>query len=100
MRQIYRWGLSWGAQLVKNPPANAGDATDLGLKYISVSLGFPGTSAGKESACNGKDPDSIPGLGRCPAEGIGYPLQYSFLENSMDRGAWQALVHGVAKEWI
>ena len=51
----------------------------------------------KESACNEGDPCSIPGLGRCPEEGNGYPLQYSCLENSMDRGAWWATVHGVAK---
>ena len=90
-------GIFLVAQLVKNLPVNAGDARDLGLKCILISLGFPGSSAGKESACNAEDPDSIPGLGRCPAEGIGYPLQYSFLENSMDRGAWQATVHGFAK---
>ena len=49
-----------------------------------VFLGFPGGSAGKESACNAEDPGSIPGLGRSPGEGKGYPLQYSGLENSMD----------------
>ena len=47
--------------------------------------GFPGGSDGKESACNVGDPDSIPGLGRSPGEGNGYPLQYSCLENPMDR---------------
>ena len=56
--------------MVKNLPANAGDIRDMG---------------------------SIPGLGRFPEEGHGNPLQYSCLENSMDRGAWQAIVHGVAK---
>ena len=66
------------AQLVKNLPVNAGDARDLGLKCILISLGFPGSSAGKESACNAEDPDSIPGLGRSAGEGIGYPLQYSW----------------------
>ena len=59
-------------------------------------VGFPGGSAGKESACNAGDLGSIAGLGRSPEEGNGYPLQYSFLENSMDRGAWQARAHGVA----
>ena len=58
------------------------------LKY----LGFPGSSAGKEPDCNAGDPTSIPGLGRSAGEGIGYPLQYSGLENSMD-----CVVHGVAK---
>ena len=45
------------------------------------------------------EPGSIPGLGRCPGEGNGNPLQDSCLENPMDRGAWQATVHGVAKSW-
>ena len=61
--------------------------------------GFPGGSDGKESACNVRDPGLIPGLGRSPGEGNGSPLQYSCLENSMDRGAWQATVHGAAKSW-
>ena len=59
------------ALVVKNPPANAGDAKDAG---------------------------SIPGSGRSPGEGNGNPLQYYCLENPMDRGAWQATVHGVTKE--
>ena len=63
-----------------------------------VFLGFPCGSAGKESTCNVGDLGLIPGLGRCPGEGKGYPLQYSSLEISMDRGTWQATVHGVAKE--
>ena len=54
------------------------------------SWGFPGSSTGKEYACNAGNLGSIPGLGRSPGEGNGYPLQYSCLENSMDRGAWQA----------
>ena len=53
---------------------------------------FPGGSDGKESACNVGDLDSIPGLERSPGEGNGYPLQYSSLENSIDRKAWQATV--------
>ena len=51
---------------------------------LSNPLGFPGGSAGKESACNAGDLGSIPGLERSPGEGKGYPLQYSGLENSMD----------------
>ena len=51
----------------------------------------------KKSACQTGDPGSIPGLGKSPGEGNGNPLQYSCLENSMDRGAWWATVHGVAK---
>ena len=52
--------------------------------------GFPGGTDGKESACNVADQGLIPGLGKSPGEGNGYPLQYSCLENSMDREAWQA----------
>ena len=59
--------------MLKNPPANAGDMGDLG---------------------------SVPGLGRSPGEGHGNPLQYSCLENPMDRGDWQAMVHRVTKSWI
>ena len=59
--------------------------------------GFPGGSDGKESVCNVRDLGSIPGLGRSPGGGHGNRLQYSCLENSMDRGAWWATVHGVTK---
>ena len=59
--------------------------------------GFPGGSDSKESTCNAGDPGLIPGLGRSPREEDGYPLQYSCLENSMDRGAWRATLHGVTK---
>ena len=61
-------------------------------------LSFPCGSAGKESVCNAGDLGLIPGLGRSPGEGNGNPLQYSCLENPMDRETWQAIVHGVAKE--
>ena len=62
-------------------------------------MGFPGSSAGKESTYNRGDPSSIPGSGRSPGGEHSNPLQYSCLENSMDRGAWQAIVHGVSKSW-
>ena len=60
-------------------------------------LGFPDSSVGKESSCNGGDRGAIPGSGRSPGEGIGYPLQYSGLENSMD-----CIVYGVTKSrtWL
>ena len=58
---------------------------------------FPGGSDGKESACNAGDMSSTLGLGRCPGEGNGKPLQYSCLGSPMDKGAWRARVHGVAK---
>ena len=59
----------------------------------------PGGSDGKASACNAGDWGSIPGSGRSPGEGYGNPLQYSYLENFMDEGAWWATVHGIAKSW-
>ena len=65
-----------------------------------VFLGFPGGSDSKESACNAGDLGLIPGLGRFPRGGHGSPLQYSCLENPMDRGAWGAAVRGVVKSWI
>ena len=61
--------------------------------------GFPGNVAGKESICNAGDLGSIPRLGRSPGGGHGNPLKYSCLENSMDRGAWKATIHGVTKCW-
>ena len=64
---------------------------------ILTSPGFPGGSEVKASACNAGNPGSIPGSGRSPGEGNGNPLQYSCLENPMDRGAWWAIVHRVAK---
>ena len=60
-------------------------------------LGFAAGSDGKESACNAEDSGLISRLGRFPGEGNGYSLQYSYLENSTDRGAWQAPVHGLSK---
>ena len=60
---------------------------------------IPGDSDGKESACNAGDSGSIPGLGRSTGGGHSYPLQYSCLENPMDRGAWWATVHGITKSW-
>ena len=73
----FLFGLSYcigfpGGTVVKNPPAHAGGARDVGL---------------------------IPGLGRSPGGGNGNPLQYSHLENLMDRGAWQDTVHGAVKSW-
>ena len=60
-------------------------------------MDFPGGSDGKDSASNARDPVLTPGWGKY--ERHGYPLQYSCLENPMDRGAWQATVHGAAKSW-
>ena len=60
-------------------------------------MGFPYSLVSKESACNAGDLGLIPGLRRSPGEGNGNPLQFSCLENAMDRGAWWVTVHGVAK---
>ena len=68
------------------------------FKLIKVTKGFPGGSDGKESACNEGDLGSIPGSGSSPGERNRNPLQHSCLENSMDRGAWWATVHGSHKE--
>ena len=95
------------ALMVKNPPASAGDIRDSRLDPwvrkirwrrdrlpTLVFLGFPCGSAGKESTLNAGDLDLIPGLGRPPGVGKGYPLQYSGLKNSMD-----CIVHGFTKSW-
>ena len=85
------------AQLVKNQPAMQEtlvqslrweDSLEKGRLYTPVFLGFPGSSAGKESTCNVGGLGSIPGLGRFPGEGEGYPLQCSDLESSMDCSPW------------
>ena len=57
------------------------------------------SSVGKEFSCNARGLGSVAGLGRCPGEGNSNPLQYPCLENLMDKGAWWAAVHGVAKSW-
>ena len=73
------------------------------LLFLHLYNGLYWTSRGgsdsKESACNSGAPSSIPGSGRSPGEGNGYQLQYSCLENSMNRGAWQVTVHGIPKSW-
>ena len=60
-------------------------------------MGFPGSSAGKESACNVGDQGSIPGLGRSPGGGHGNPSSILAWTVPVDRGVWQAIVHGVAQ---
>ena len=71
----------------------------LAAKKMISPLAFPGGSEGKASVYNVGNLDLSPGLGRSPGEGNGNPLQYYCLENPMDRGAWWATVHGVAKSW-
>ena len=70
--------------------------------YLCKELGFPGGARGKEPVCNAgdaRDMGLIPGLGRSSGGGHGNPLHYSCLEDPMDKGAWQATVHRVAKNW-
>ena len=94
------WGAWWAAVCgvaqsrtrLKQPSSSS--------RSSKVVMGFPGSSDGKESACNVGDLRSMPGLGRPPGEGNGNPLQYSCLQKSMDRGAWRATVRGVAKSQI
>ena len=85
---IHRQRTVWPTFLVTNHAKGHG--------YFR-SAGFPGGSDSKESSCDAGDPGLIPGLGRSPGGGHGNPLQYSCLENPMDRGPWRATVHGVAK---
>ena len=74
------------------------DPLKKGIRYLlQYSWASLGGSDSKESACNARDLASIPGLGRSSGGGHGNPLQYSCLENPMNRGAWWAIVHGVAK---
>ena len=69
----------------------------IGLRKVVAQNSFPRSSDGKEPACNAGDLGSIPGSGRSAGEGNGNPLQYSCLENPMDKGAWWAMVHGVTR---
>ena len=73
------------------------DSVETGRKTFGVYFGIPGGSDGKESTCNAEDLGSIPKLGRYTGGRHDNPLQYSCLENSMDRGAGQATVHGITK---
>ena len=67
------------------------------ISNLGLILKHPGGSDRKESACNARDPGSIPGWGRSPGEGNGNPFQYSCLRNPLDRGAWRAIIHEVTK---
>ena len=87
----------------KFPSTNRDDSQQqVGGEKAIGNMCFPGGSGSKESACDVGDLGSVPGWGRSPGEGNGYPLQCAGLENSMDRGAWQVTVCGVAKSqtWL
>ena len=71
----------------------------MGIFLPVLVYGFSGGAVVKDPPASAGDTGSVPGLGRSPGEGKGYPLQYSWLGYPMDRGAWQATVHGVAKSW-
>ena len=81
-------------QFMESQRAGHDRATELNYLW----LGFPGSSASKESTCGASDLDSIPGSGRSPGEGKDYPLQYSCLKNPTARGVWRATVNTVTKE--
>ena len=93
--------LSWGlpAFMDAKPLPSSPSCLCFSPTYPVLFL-FPGSSDGKESACNVEDLYSFPGSGRSPGEGNGNPLQYSCLENPMDRGAWRATAHGLTKSQI
>ena len=95
-RTVLCIGLAAPSLRVKMQDSN-GQSSYFNVRYLKGHLGFLSRSAGKESACSAGDPGQIPESGRSPGERICYPLQYSCLENSMDREAQQATVHGVAK---
>ena len=84
-----RAGFATIGQRCVSPPHSVGASASVWASLAAQTV--------KKSVCNAGDSGSVPGLGRSPGEGNGYPLQYSCLENSMDRGAWQATVHRVAK---
>ena len=87
------WQLASPSEQVKGP--------NWKLKFVLIVLfGKPQGSDGEKSTCNAGDPHLIPGSGRSPGEGNGYPLQYSCLENPMDRRSRWATVHGITKNWI
>ena len=73
--------------------------TEISTTPMELIQGLPCSSNGKESACNTGDPGSIPGSGRSSGKGNGNPLPYSWLENPMDRAAWQGTICGIAKSW-
>ena len=80
--------------------SNVRSAQSLRISFcLGQDWGFPGGSGGKEYTCNAGDLNLIPGLERSSGEGNAYPVQYSCLENPMDRGVWQATAHGIMKSW-
>ena len=98
--EVVRDTEAWGAAVhgvAKSLPGPSNWTTIATCKTVTCNMGFHGGLGDKESACNAGVLGLIPGWGWSPGEGNGYLLQYSYLENSMDRGAWWATVHGVRK---
>ena len=92
--------MNWNSVSIKHQHPISPHHSTPGLWHLPtyfLTLGFPGGSDSKQSVCNAGDPGSIPGLGRSPGDGNDNPLQYSCLENFMDRRVWQATVHSVTK---
>ena len=87
--------------LLDSPPFLGLSLTSPGPDFLAPLglIDFPGGPDGKETVCKAGDLDSIPELGKSPGARNGNPLQYSYLEDSMGRGAWWATVHGVTKSW-
>ena len=97
IQKTQQWPQDWKMSIFI-PTPKKGRAKECSNYHAIVLIshagrGFPDSSVGKESACNAGDLSLIPGLGRCPGEVNGKPLQYSCLENHMDRGAWWAAIH-------
>ena len=104
--QTRDWGMCSNEDHQGQTPAREGGSLitgspgkKKGSAHKYATWGFPGSSAGKESACSAGDLGSIPELGRSPGEGNGNPHQCSCLENPLDRGAWWATVHRVTESW-
>ena len=103
LTKLTSWGACWGLRDEAHSrgrnypfPQRIHTLTS-GVMNTHRSEGFSRSSVSKESACNAGDPGLIPVSGRYPGEGNGNPLQYSCLENPIDRGAWQATIHGVTR---
>ena len=89
----------WLQQKNQEPAAKPSRVCEADLEALPASLGFPDSSVVKNPSAIAGDAGLIPGSGRSPGEGNGKPLQYSCLENPMNRVAWWATVHGLTKSW-
>ena len=97
---VLNWLMSAPVLRLKSQPAVPQNMTIIGNKVFKEVISFPGGSDGKGSPCNAEGLSSTPGWRRSQGERHGSPLYYSCLESSMNKGAWQATVHGAEKSWI